>query len=77
LSPYDGEPLRYLVLDDRIVLTCYCWAKGDAKKHEMDFLDQRAGPIEFSHPESHGIGLGASLWNPDRRGLPFEEKKKP
>ncbi len=73
LSPFDGEPLRYRILPDRIVLTCYCWKIG--QEQPVEFRDQKAGPVEFRYPESPGFGIAACVWNPDQRGLPFSEKR--
>ncbi|HEV3440092.1 MAG TPA: hypothetical protein VG122_22180 [Gemmata sp.] len=75
LSPFDGEPLRYRILPDRIVLTCYCWKAGQTHEQPAEFRDQKAGPVEFRYPESPGFGIAACVWNPDQRGLPFSEKR--
>jgi hypothetical protein len=74
-NPFAGEPLRYRILPDRIVLTFYCWKVGQTHEQPAEFRDQKAGPVEFRYPELPGFGIAACLWNPDQRGLPFSEKR--
>jgi hypothetical protein len=76
-SPFDGEPVRYQVLANRVVLTCYCWNRGSKERPQIDFRDQKAGPVEFRYSELPGVGIAATLWNTNLRGLPFQETKEP
>ncbi len=73
LSPFDGQPIQYRMLPDRVTLCCYSWAKDQMNGHDAEFREQKAGPIEFRSPEALGFGIGACVWNPDRRGLAFQE----
>lgn len=67
LNPFDGKPISYRVSEDRVAVYFF-WADSPRK---TDFLpeDLRDGPS--------GATFGSRLWNPDRRGLPAEEKKDP
>jgi hypothetical protein len=60
VSPFDGKPLRYRVLPDGIVVSCFC---------RDDKFDVQ-GPPEYREPGVKGFAKGARLWNPELRGLP-------
>jgi hypothetical protein len=76
LGPFDAQPIRYQILADRIVLTCYCWKRTEKDLNPVDFGDRKAGPVEFCYPEAPGFGIAACVWNPDHRGLPFDETRQ-
>lgn len=76
-NPVNREPLRYEVLADRIVLSWYFWAEGEANREPVEFRQQQSGPVEFHRGPEAGAGIGVSLWNPQLRGLPPGEKGKP
>jgi hypothetical protein len=67
LNPFDGKPLGYRVIADRVAVYCF-WPDAPMK---IDF------PEEFRAGTAPGIGIGYRVWNPNRRGLPAEEKKDP
>jgi hypothetical protein len=59
-NPFDGGPLRYCVLHDRIGICC-----------RMEHETLRWGePPEFEDPQVPGITIGARLWNPKFRAQP-------
>jgi hypothetical protein len=60
VSPFDARPLRYQILPDGIVVSCFC-------RDERLNID---GPEEFREPGMKGFAEGARLWNLDERGLP-------
>ncbi len=65
-SPSDGRPLRYQLLPDGIVISCFC----HDEKRNFD------GPAEFREPGAQGFAEGVRLWNPDLRGLPAKKETK-
>jgi hypothetical protein len=67
LNPFDGKPISYRVSADRVAVYFF-WADSPRKVQDLP-EDFRDGPP--------GAAFGYRLWNPDRRGLPAEEKKDP
>jgi hypothetical protein len=67
VSPFDATPLRYQLLPDGIVVSCFC----------QDDRLNIDGPEEFREPGMKGFGEGARLWNPAERGLPPKEDEDP
>lgn len=68
VNPFDGKPITYRVLGDRIAVYCY-WANSPLR------LDDQ--PPEFRDPKLPGIGIGFRVWNPDQRALQPLEKNAP
>jgi hypothetical protein len=60
LSPFDAKPLTYRVLDDGIVVSCFC----------RDEKTEYRGPAEYNPLGENGFAEGAWLWNAELRGLP-------
>jgi hypothetical protein len=67
-NPFDGKPIGYRVLQDRVAVYCF-WANAPFK------IDDQ--PPDIRDGNTPGVGIGFRVWNPDRRGLPKEEKKDP
>jgi hypothetical protein len=58
-DPYDGQPLRYKMLDDRILI----YSVGPD-------LEDNGGNLDRQKPIEKGIDLGFQLWNPEQRRKP-------
>lgn len=65
INPFTSLPTAYRVLDDRVAVYFY-WAGSARKSEEI--------PVDFRVSDPRGAIYGLRLWNPDRRGLPPEEK---
>lgn|GEM_PF-3592086 len=68
INPFDGQPISYRVLADRIAVYCY-WANSPLRQDEQ--------PPEFRDTKVPGIGIGFRVWSPDQRALPPLEKNAP
>jgi hypothetical protein len=67
-NPFDGKPIGYRVFQDRVAVYCF-WANAPLKLNDQ--------PPDIRDGNTPGLGIGYRVWNPDRRGLPAEEKKDP
>ena len=68
VNPFDAKPIAYRTFDGRIAVYFY-WADAPRKVDDL--------PDEFRTGHPPGAAYGLRLWNPDRRGLPAEEKIDP
>ena len=68
LNPFDGKPISYRTFPDRIAVYFH-WADSPRKVDDL--------PEEFRQGNPPGAAYGYRLWNPERRGLPAEEKVLP
>ena len=68
LNPFDGKPMTYHVLPDRIVVYCF-WVDSPVRMNDL--------PPDFHEPGRLGFGIGFRVWNPDRCALPPREKQAP
>lgn len=66
LSPFDGQPLRYRVLPDRIAVYSF-WANAPLKQDLPD---------GFQEGDAAGTGIGYRAWKPDRRAQPERPEDK-
>jgi hypothetical protein len=60
-SPFDGQPLRYRVYDNRVAIFCRLAHETLRWNEPPEFEDLDAPP---------GIAFGVRLWNPDSRAQP-------
>jgi hypothetical protein len=65
-DPFDGQPLRYSLLPDGLVI----YAIGPDGK-------DNGGTINRRNPYLFGSDIGVRLWNPDDRGQPPPERLGP